>query len=206
MRLLFNNAPIFAGLLFALLAVAGQFFNPGATAINLIVSAVIASGVLLFASGSMDKKIRAEAGRLTLDSLRHKVMASQSMVDEIQKLAGQTPDTQARKKLLQLCEVSRLIFRNFQQDPRDITKSGRFILYLERILPMARHYVRVASTPQGRELLKERSEDEAFLQYLDTAIKGFNQGFKNYLDNDVVELKRLGTVVTRMMDVAEIGK
>ena len=71
---------------------------------------------------------------------------------------------------------------------------------------MARHYVRVASTPQGRELLKERKEDEAFLQYLDTAIKGFNQGFKNYLANDVVELKRLGTVVTRMMDVAEIGK
>ncbi len=206
MRVLSNNAPIFAGLLFALLAVAGQYFNPAATLLNLAVSAVIASGVFLFASGSMDKKIRSEAGRLTLEGLKNKVLASRVMVDEIQKLAQQTPDQQAREKLLELCEVSRLIFKNFEQDARDITKSGRFILYLERILPMARHYVRVASSPQGRELLKERNEDEAFLQYLDTAIKGFNQGFKNYLDNDVVELKRLGTVVTRMMDVAEIGK
>lgn len=206
MRLLSNNAPIFAGVLFALLAVAGQFFNPDATIFNLIVSAVIASGVLLFAAGSMDKKISAEAGRLTIEGLRDKVRSSRIMVDEIHRLAQQAPDKQARAKLLQLCEISGLILKNFEEDPRDITKSGRFILYLERILPMARHYVRVASSPQGRELLKERNEDEAFLQYLDTAINGFNQGFKNYLDNDVVELKRLGNVVTRMMDVAEIGK
>jgi hypothetical protein len=79
-------------------------------------------------------------------------------------------------------------------------------LYLDRFLPLIERYVRLSSTPEGRQVLKKSSEDEGFVELLDVVEQGFSNGFQNYLENDVVELRTLSRVMKKMMNVAEIGK
>lgn len=135
---------------------------------------------------------RIERGRDTADSIREHV----PLVD----------DALARIRLLRICDLAERILDNFEADPADKTKAGRFLMYLDRFLPLVERYARLSSTIEGRELLAHEYGDQEFHQLLETAEQSFTQGFKNYLSNDVVEMKAFGRVLKRMMDVAEVGK
>ena len=135
-----------------------------------------------------------------------RIERGQATADGIRALAPNVEDGIARIRLLRICDLAERIFSNFEDDPSDLAKAGRFLMYLDRFLPLVERYARLCSTPEGRELLKEEYGDQEFHELLQTAEQSFSQGFKNYLSNDVVEMKAFGRVLKRMMDVAEVGK
>ncbi len=167
---------------------------------------LLGAGLYIFGRGGMDERIRRQSSGLTMLDAEVRADASRDLVQRIRAAAADTPDKEASRLLRSLADLADRVLDNFKDDPGDLRKSSRFILYLEKLLPMAERYARLAATPEGRELLRERGEDKAFLDALSKAEEAFAQGYKNYLENDVVELGRLGRVMTRMMDVAEIGK
>ncbi|THB66851.1 MAG: hypothetical protein D6E12_09720 [Desulfovibrio sp.] len=135
-----------------------------------------------------------------------RIALGKARVEAILKAEPKVPSGEARIRLLRICALAERIFDNFEDDPGDLAKAGRFLMYLDRFLPLVERYARLSSTPEGRELLSEEYNEDEFHELLETAEEGFSKGFKNYLANDVVEMKFFGKVLKRMMDVAEVGK
>lgn len=108
-----------------------------------------------------------------------------------------------QEQVIRICDMGERIFNQLEAEPSDILRSGRLLLYLSRLLPLIEKYARVSSTRTGREML---GRDKEFLEVLNAVEQGFEQGFKNYLEKDVVEIKTVGRILKKMMNVAEIGK
>ena len=203
---LLGNIEILAGAACALLLFAGHFLVGVPIWLNAAVCLALFAGLLLIGSFGLDMRIRREAGSMTMEKLRQKVKEGERNTAKIRRLIADTPDKELRDKIANICDIAERILANFQDDPADLAKAGRFLLYLERFLPLIEKYTRLSATPEGRELLRASNEDDVFAQLLETAEQSFRQGFKNYLEKDAVQLRTLGRTLKKMMTIAEIGK
>jgi len=172
---------------------------------SVLVGAAVFAGIWLLGS-SQDMRIKGEAAGLSSRDMLARIKTSRKKLEVIQGFARDVPDQEVRRRLLAVCSLSDRIFRNFEDDPQDIAKASRFLLYLDRFLPLIEKYARLSATPQGRELLARSGDDQEFRELLQAVEEGFAKGFQNYLENDVVELRTFGRVLKRMIHVAEIGK
>lgn len=172
----------------------------------------VAAGVLVFAgvwllgSSWTDMRIRSEASGLSVQAMLQRIRQGRKKVAAIQEHAKGVPDKDVRERLFRVCTLADRIFANFEDDSQDIAKASRFLLYLDRFLPLIEKYARLSSTSQGRELLQRSGDDVEFRELLQVVEEGFSKGFQNYLENDVIELRTFGRVLKKMIHVAEIGK
>jgi 5-bromo-4-chloroindolyl phosphate hydrolysis protein len=173
---------------------------------SLLASGLLFGGMSLIGSNSRELQLAREAINMNQNVLDAKIKVGRKMVSNLKKLSRKIDDRQVRDKLNKICDLADNIFDNFDDDETDVTKAGRFLLYLERFLPVIEGYARLSSTPEGRRSLAEMYEEGEFLNFLDTMEKGFSKGFQNYLRNDVVELKTVSRVLEKMIGAAEIGK
>ena len=174
--------------------------------LSAVVGGSLFLGLYLIGSHNTDRQITREARNMTGASMQKCIAMGLQNVKQIRRMAYQVREDAIRMQLVRICDLADRIFHNFEQDPSDAAKASRFLLYLDRFLPLIERYARLSATREGR-LLLERSGDEAeFRMMLNTVEQGFTQGFENYLQNDVIELRTFGRVLKKMMDVAEIGK
>lgn len=206
MPYLAENRFLLAGVLSALSLLAGVFLMGAPFWAALLVAVCLFGGVSLVGSSALDAEIAKAARKLGPESMRAKIREGRAKVAELTDVARTMADTAARERVLRVAAMAERIFDNFEEDPADAAKAGRFLLYLDRFLPLVARYARLSATPEGRELLKERSDDEEFYKLLEVAEESFAQGYKNYLENDVVEMRTFGRVLRKMMDVAEVGR
>ncbi|THB66852.1 MAG: hypothetical protein D6E12_09725 [Desulfovibrio sp.] len=206
MNFLIKNKEIVAGAAGAAALLFGVGVVNAPLWLSFFIGLSLFAGLFLIGSYWWEFQLAQEARALTNVSMQDKVKAGATKVVAIRDLAEtiQNPDVQA--KVRNICDLADRIFANFEHDPSDLAKAGRFLLYLDRFLPLLERYARLSATPEGRELLAKRSDDEEFFALLDVAEKSFTSGFQNYLENDVVEMRTFGRVLKKMMDVAEVGK
>ncbi len=172
---------------------------------GVIVGAAIFGGVYMLGSYWIDLSVNRQAASMSTGAILQRIMTNLQKVQAIRQLADSIPEKDVRDQIHRICDMATRIFHNFQQDPGDIDKASRFLLYLDRFLPLIEKYARLSSTPAGRDLLQQSGDDAEFREVLKTVEQGFTQGFQNYLANDVVELRTYGRVLKKMMHVAEIG-
>lgn len=205
MSWLLRNIELAAAVIGACVMLAGVLLVSAPWWASVLVGLFVFAGIWLLGS-SQDMRIKGEAAGLSQQDMLRRIKQARKKVVAIQDLAGGVPDQDVRARLLRVCSLSDRIFKNFEDDPDDIAKASRFLLYLDRFLPLIEKYARLSATPQGRELLKKSGDDEEFKELLRVVEEGFAKGFQNYLQNDVVELRTFGRVLKKMIHVAEIGK
>ena len=206
MHLILKNVEIWAGGLSAVALLVGTLIVHAPLWLSLVVAVCLFIGFYLLGSYWTDIQIQYEATLMTVESMQTKISKGLINVIEIRDLASNIEELDIKDQVIRICDVAYRIFKNFEEDPSDVAKASRFLLYLDRFLPLIERYVRLSSTPEGRQLLAKSSEDEEFVGLLDVVEQGFTNGFQNYLENDVVELRTLSRVMKKMMNVAEIGR
>ena len=130
-------------------------------------------------------------------------MKGKKKLYEIRKISETIHQPAIRQQIVRICDLGNRIFKGFDEEPHAVSGATRFLLYIDRILPYIEKYAKVSSTRTGTEMI---GKDGEILEVLNSLEQGFEQGFKNYLEKDVVELKTVGRVLKKMMSVAEIGK
>jgi len=201
-----RNMGLYAGILASAILLLGTVGFGVPFGINFFVAVVVFVGLYLLGSFWLEIAISRESHGMTIEALRRTIRQGRDRVDEIRKLASGMKARELRGQLERICALASQIFDNFNEDPADIAKASRFLLYLNRFLPLIERYARVSATQEGRELLQHSQDDREFGELLNTVEQSFRQGFQNYLQNDVVEMRTLGRVLKKMMTVAEIGK
>lgn len=205
-RLLLEYGVVLAGAVAALALLFGHFVIGAPLAVNLFVGFALFAGLALIASSWMDLRIASQARALGMNGIDEKIRQGLARVAAIRQLVPAGADKSVRDRVGRIADLAQRIFDNFKDDPSDKAKASRFLLYLDRILPLIERYARLQSTPEGRKMLQESGDDQEFRELLETAEQGFAQGLQNYLENDVVELRTFARVLKKMMHVAEIGK
>ncbi len=206
MRFFLNNVELLSSAIGAAVILGGVFLVHVPVWIAITVGVAVAAGLWLVGSSWLDMSIRQEATGLTPEHMLRRIRSSRQILTAIRGAAGNIPDHDVQERLQRVCDLSERIFGNFEEDPEDIPKASRFLLYLDRFLPLIEKYARLSSTDEGRALLEKSGDNEEFSELLVTVEQGFAKGFQNYLENDVVELRTFGRVLKKMIDVAEIGK
>lgn len=206
MQFLQRNIELVAATIGACVMLAGVLLVDAPWWGGVVVGLIVAAGVWLLGSSWTDMRIKSEASGLSTQDMLRRIQESRKKLHAIQGFARDVPDPEVQQRLLRVCSLADRIFKNFEDDPQDIAKASRFLLYLDRFLPLIEKYARLSSTPQGRELLKKSGDDAEFRELLQVVEEGFSKGFQNYLENDVVELRTFGRVLKKMIHVAEIGK
>lgn len=199
----FENFEIVSGALAALVLLAGNFVIGAPIWASVTVAAALFAGLYLIGSFWTEIQIEREAGQMTLNGMRSKIREGGEMLRAIRELSRGMVQKEIREQVIRICDMGERIFNQLEADPSDILRSSRLLLYLGRFLPLIENYARVSSTRTGREML---GRDKEFLEVLNAVEQGFEQGFKNYLEKDVVEIKTMGRILKKMMNVAEIGK
>ncbi len=206
MRKLIRHMEVWAGLVSAVVLIAGRVLLGIPLPVAFGVAVLLYMGLYLMGAYWTEIEIGRESRGLTRERVMAKIQQGQEVLQVIRRKAADIPDPGIRDQIRRICDTGDLIFQNFEEDPTDAARSSRFLLYLERLLPLIERYTRLSATRAGRELLTRSSDDREFRQMLDTVEQGFNQGLKNYLEGDVMELRTFGRVLKKMMNVAEIGK
>ena len=206
MQMIIKNVELWAGGISAVALLVGTLIVHAPVWLSLVVAVCLFIGFYLLGSYWTDIQIQYEATLMTVESMQTKISKGLMNVIEIRNQASNIEEVKIKDQIIRICEVAYRIFKNFEKDSSDVAKASRFLLYLDRFLPLIERYVRLSSTPEGRQVLKKSSEDEGFVELLDVVEQGFSNGFQNYLENDVVELRTLSRVMKKMMNVAEIGK
>ncbi len=201
-----RHIEIWAGLAAAAALLAGVILFQAPLTPALVVAVLLYAGLYLIGVDRTENAIRKEARGLTRERMLEKIREGNKRLAVIRELGRKAGDPEVRDQILRICETGDLIFQNFGEDPDDVARSARFLLYLDRLLPLIEKYVRLSTTAAGRELLAEGGEGAEFREMLDTVEAGFNQGLKNYLAGDATEMRTFGRVLKRMMKTAEIGK
>jgi len=206
MQMIVKNVELWAGGVSAVALLVGTLIVHAPVWLSLVVAVCLFIGLYLLGSYWTDIQIQYEATLMTVESMQTKISKGLMNVIEIRNQASNIEEVKIKDQIIRICDVAYRIFKNFERDSSDVAKASRFLLYLDRFLPLIERYVRLSSTPEGRQVLKKSSEDEGFVELLDVVEQGFSNGFQNYLENDVVELRTLSRVMKKMMKVAEIGK
>lgn len=199
----FENFEIASGAVAALALLAGNFIVGAPIWASVAVSAALFAGLYLIGSFWTEIQIEREAGQMTLKGMQSKIGEGREMLRAIRDLSRGMVQKEIREQVIRICDMGERIFNQLEADPSDILRSSRLLLYLSRFLPLIEKYARVSSTRTGREML---DRDKDFLEVLNAVEQGFEQGFKNYLEKDLVEIKTVGRILKKMMNVAEIGK
>ncbi|MCG8403781.1 MAG: 5-bromo-4-chloroindolyl phosphate hydrolysis family protein [Phycisphaerales bacterium] len=160
-------------------------------------------GIAFLGSSRLDKRIRVEARQLAPPEMESRLVADQEKLARIRELCRDLEDEEIRLKILTICGLAEGIFNNLLEGRIGGPHLGRFFLYLERTIQVVERYSQLSADQLGRELLqKERSE---FIRLLDQAQEAFNKGYRNLLNDRIVEFKTMSRVLGRMMEIAEIG-
>lgn len=206
MNFFLRNVELVAGVVGAAVMLVGTLVVGAPWWGSVVVGIAVFGGIFLVGSSWMDMRISSEASSLGKEDMLRRIRVARKTVDGIQQLAANVPDKEIHDRLLRVSALADKIFDNFEDDPGDIAKASRFLLYLDRFLPLIEKYAKLSSTPQGREMLQKSGDEEEFKELLQVVEEGFGKGFQNYLENDVVELRTFGRVLKKMIRVAEIGK
>jgi len=206
MQMVVKNVELWAGGISAVALLVGTLIVHAPIWLSLVVAVCLFVGIYLLGSYWTDIQIQYEATLMTVESMQSKISKGLMNVIAIRNQASNIEEVKIKDQIIRICDVAYRIFKNFEEDPSDVAKASRFLLYLDRFLPLIERYVRLSSTSEGRQVLEKSSEDEEFVELLDVVEHGFTNGFQNYLENDVVELRTLSRVMKKMMNVAEIGK
>ncbi len=171
--------------------------------ISLLITVAIFAGLFMIGSFWTELQIEREANRMTQEIMADKILEGKKKLLEIRKIAENINQTDIRNQINRICDLGTRIFKNFDENLPAFSGASRFLLYIDRILPYMEKYAKVSSSRTGKEMLRSDSE---IMEVLNSLEQGFEQGFKNYLEKDVVELKTVGRILKKMMNVAEIGK
>jgi hypothetical protein len=161
-------------------------------------------GITFFGSNRLDKRIRTEARMLALPEMRSRLLEDQEKLAQIRESCLRLEDEEIRLKILTICGLAEGIFNNLLEGQISGPHLGRFFLYLERTIQVVERYSGLSADPMGKQLLKE--ERSEFLQLLNQAQEAFTKGYRNLLNDRIVEFKTMGRVLGRMMEIAEIGR
>lgn len=206
MQMILKNVELWAGGVSAAALLVGTLVVHAPVWLSLVVAVCLFIGFCMLGSYWTDIQIQYEATLMTVESVQTKIRKGLENVGDIRNQAKNINGVKIKDQLIRICNVAHRIFKNFEEDSSDVAKASRFLLYLDRFLPLIERYARLSSTPEGRQLLKRSSDDKEFRELLNVVERGFTNGFQNYLENDVVELRTLSRVMKKMMNVAEIGK
>jgi 5-bromo-4-chloroindolyl phosphate hydrolysis protein len=206
LRLYADNAAILAGLAAAVFILAGRLWIGAPFAAAFLIGLALFVGLYLIGSFLDDFMDRREARLMTGADIRRRIKDGLDKVKTIRRQARNIDHPEVRAKVENVADLADRILHNLLNDPEDQAKAGRFLLYLDRFLPLIERYAALSSTPEGREMLKKSKDEDEFLELLDTAETSFKRGLENYLQNDAMELRMLGRTLKKMMNVAEIGK
>ena len=198
-----ENFEIASGAAAAVALLAGTFIIHAPIWASVTVAAALFAGLYLIGSFWTEIQIEREAGQMTLRGIASKIGEGREMLSAIRRLSSKMIQKEIQEQVIRICDMGERIFNQLEAEPSDILRSSRLLLYLSRLLPLIEKYARVSSTRTGREML---GRDKEFLEVLNAVEQGFEQGFKNYLEKDVVEIKTVGRILKKMMNVAEIGK
>lgn len=201
-RFLIRYVELLAGLAGALLVVAGVFVLGLPPLIAGGLGIAVFAGAWLMGSSWLDMRIAEQARRLDGPSVTERLAAGETQVHELKRIAQAMPRKKTKDKILALCGIAERTFQVFRQDPDQRHHAGRFLLYLDRFLPLALQYAKLASTPEGRQLMQQGGQDKEFEELLDTAQTAFSQGLMNLLAHHAVEVKTVSRVLKKMMRMA----
>ncbi|MBF0302668.1 MAG: 5-bromo-4-chloroindolyl phosphate hydrolysis family protein [Desulfamplus sp.] len=194
---------IWSGLIAASILLVGVFVLQTPLWLNFVVAISLFAGLFMIGSFWIEFQIGREANRMTEESMADKILKGKKNLGEIRKISTTINQPLIRQQIIRICDLGDRIFKGFDEEPHAVSGASRFLLYIDRILPYVEKYAKVSSTRTGTEMIKKEGE---ILEVLNSLEQGFEQGFKNYLEKDVVELKTVGRVLKKMMSVAEIGK
>ncbi len=161
-------------------------------------------GITFLGSSRLDKIIRREARDLAPKEMQSKLLGDREKLARIRELCVGIEDDSIKLKILTICGLAEGIFDNLLENQAAGPSMSRFFLYLERTIQVVERYSRISANPLGRQMLRE--EEKEFLQLLNQAEEAFTTGYRNLLNNQIVEFKTMGRVLGRMMELAEIGK
>lgn len=194
---------IWSGLIAASILLVGVFVLQTPLWLNFVVAISLFAGLFMIGSFWIELQIGREANRMTQESMADKILKGKKKLGEIRKISTTINQPLIHQQIGRICDLGDRIFKGFDEEPHAVSGASRFLLYIDRILPYVEKYAKVSSTRTGTEMIKKDGE---ILEVLNSLEQGFEQGFKNYLEKDVVELKTVGRVLKKMMSVAEIGK
>ncbi|MBF0379055.1 MAG: 5-bromo-4-chloroindolyl phosphate hydrolysis family protein [Desulfamplus sp.] len=194
---------IWSGLIAASILLFGVFVLQTPLWLNFVVAISLFAGLFMIGSFWIELQIGQEAKKMTQESMSDKILKGKKKLNEIRAISKTIHQPTIRQQIVRICDLGDRIFKGFDEEPHAVSGASRFLLYIDRILPYVEKYAKVSSTRTGTEMIKKDGE---ILEVLNSLEQGFEQGFKNYLEKDVVELKTVGRVLKKMMSVAEIGK
>ena len=194
---------IWSGLIAASILLVGVFVLQTPLWLNFVVAISLFTGLFMVGSFWIELQIGQEAKKMTQESMADKILNGKKKLNSIREISKTIYQPAIRQQIVRICDLGDRIFQGFDDDPHAVSGASRFLLYIDRILPYVEKYAKVSSTRTGTEMIKKDGE---ILEVLNSLEQGFEQGFKNYLEKDVVELKTVGRVLKKMMSVAEIGK
>lgn len=205
-RFFLNNVEICSGAVSAMFLLVGRLVFDAPLWICFVGAGILFAGLYLVGSYWVEIQIERESLRMTLQRMQEKIQAGRQRLKDIRGFAGGIANQNIQKQLYRICTTGEYIFKNIEDNPSGLSKSSRFLLYLDRFLPIVERYARTSSDTIGQKLLQESATESEFLDLLDAVEQGFEKGYKNYLEHDVVEMRTVGRVLKKMMNVAEIGK
>lgn len=204
---LVRHPPVAGGVVAAGLLLTGYFLVGMPLWLAALVGGAAGLGAGLAAQGRLDDQITRAAAGMTMRQVEDEIREARRVAEDLVAYRDKMRDAELICRLDGVLALARRIFRSFEEDPDDVRKAGRFLLYMNRLLPIVERYVKLSQTEQGLKLLEEQGFGrEAMLELMAKTESAFAEGYAAYLENDVVELKRLGAVMSKMMDVARIGR
>lgn len=194
---------IWSGFIAASVLLIGVFVLQTPLWLNFVIAISLFSGLFMVGSFWIEFQIGREANRMTEEGMVDKILKGKKKLHEIREISKVIHQIAIRQQIVRICDLGERIFKSFDEEPHAVSGVSRFLLYIDRILPYIEKYAKVSSTRTGTEMI---GKDGEILDVLNSLEQGFEQGFKNYLEKDVVELKTVGRILKKMMNVAEIGK
>jgi len=206
MRFIINNAQILSGIIAGAIIILMTVLFDTPVAESFALGLMVYIGLWFLRSYGKSKYKPKLVEEMAGYNIQDKIDSGFIKLQNIKELNKKIKDKELRTKINDICNTAKKIFESFDQDEEDAKMASRFLLYLDRFLMAVERYVSISSTEEGREVITDSGDKKEFIELIDTADEAFKSGFKNYLENDVIELRTLSRVLKKMMDNAEIGK
>lgn len=168
----------------------------------LTITALIYLGLNLLLGGVVQNSVQqlVVGTAASLEQLSTQINHHRRQLEEMRQWTPAIPSAAIRQCVLNVCELSGKIFRNFDEDPEDIRRAHRFLSQFRKVLPIIQDYVHLTSDKDRRGVLTP--EDEAnIIQTLKSFEDNLREVYQGFQENNLQKLRMATGTLKRMLEM-----
>ena len=167
---------------------------------SLFMALVLFFCLFWIARSLMNREIRWEAGDMGPVEVSERIEDDLTNLHKLRTIAGKIKDQSAKDEVFDILNLSGDILNYLRESRGDLSETGCFVLYLERLTPMVEKYVRQGNDSAG-EAGFSASEEAAFRRLLVKARPRLEKALAKFKKSNKTKLKSFSHILKQMMIV-----